>query len=219
MKITAINIACPDFVSLDGGPKKHRSGILKKSVSGPVFLNQFGFDGDGVGDTRIHGGEDKAVCAYSVDHLPYWNEKLQRKLGPGSFGENLSMVGMLETTTHIGDIFEVGAAQVQVTQPRQPCHKLNKVFNDPSMACSIKKTGFSGYYLRVLKAGLVESGSTLKLIHKDANGFSIENANALLRKGGMNVQNMEDLISLPALSNSWRIMIQKRLDRILQDKG
>ena len=219
MKITAINIACPDFVSLDGGPKKHRSGILKKSVSGPVFLNQFGFDGDGVGDTRIHGGEDKAVCAYSVDHLPYWNEKLQRKLGPGSFGENLSMVGMLETTTHIGDIFEVGAAQVQVTQPRQPCHKLNKVFNDQSMACSVQKTGFSGYYLRVLKTGMVESGSPIKLIHKDPNGISIEDANALLRKGGANVPNMKNLISHPSLSNEWRKMFQKRLDRIIPVKG
>jgi MOSC domain-containing protein YiiM len=219
LKITAINIACPDFVSLDGGPKKHRSGILKKSVSGPVFLNQFGFDGDGVGDTRIHGGEDKAVCAYSVDHLPYWNEKLQRKLGPGSFGENLSMVGMLETTTHIGDIFEVGAAQVQVTQPRQPCHKLNKVFNDPSMACSIKKTGFSGYYLRVLKPGLVEPGDTINLFHKDPSEFSVEKANALLRKGGINIQYMEELISHPALSSDWREMIQKRLNRFDAKKG
>ncbi|MBT3510451.1 MAG: MOSC domain-containing protein [Nitrospina sp.] len=219
MKIISINIASPSLVSLDGGPKKYKSGIFKTPVSGPIFLDHLGLKGDGVGDTKIHGGEDLALCVYCVEHLSYWNEKLNRKLESGSLGENLSVEGMLETDVNIGDIFEVGSAQVQISQPRQPCHKLNKVFNDQSMACSIKKTGFSGYYLRVLKAGLVESGSTLKLIHKDANGFSIENANALLRKGGMNVQNMEDLISLPALSNSWRIMIQKRLDRILQDKG
>ena len=219
MKIISINIASPSLVSLDGGPKKYKSGIFKTPVSGPIFLDHLGLKGDGVGDTKIHGGEDLALCVYCVEHLSYWNEKLNRKLESGSLGENLSVEGMLETDVNIGDIFEVGSAQVQISQPRQPCHKLNKVFNDQSMACSIKKTGFSGYYLRVLKAGLVESGSTLKLIHKDANGFSIENANAHLRKGGMNVQNMEDLISLPALSNSWRIMIQKRLDRILQDKG
>jgi MOSC domain-containing protein YiiM len=219
LKIISINIASPSLVSLDGGPKKYKSGIFKTPVSGPIFLDHLGLKGDGVGDTKIHGGEDLALCVYCVEHLSYWNEKLNRKLESGSLGENLSVEGMLETDVNIGDIFEVGSAQVQISQPRQPCHKLNKVFNDQSMACSIKKTGFSGYYLRVLKAGLVESGSTLKLIHKDANGFSIENANALLRKGGMNVQNMEDLISLPALSNSWRIMIQKRLDRILQDKG
>ena len=219
MKIISINIASPSLVSLDGGPKKYKSGIFKTPVSGPIFLDHLGLKGDGVGDTKIHGGEDLALCVYCVEHMSYWNEKLNRKLESGSLGENLSVEGMLETDVNIGDIFEVGSAQVQISQPRQPCHKLNKVFNDQSMACSIKKTGFSGYYLRVLKAGLVESGSTLKLIHKDANGFSIENANALLRKGGMNVQNMEDLISLPALSNSWRIMIQKRLDRILQDKG
>lgn len=212
LKIISINIISPARVSLDGGPKKVRSGYFKLPVSQPIFLDYLGFEGDGVGDTRIHGGEDKAVCAYCTDHFPYWADKLQREILPGSFGENLSLLGMLETEVNIGDIFEMGAAQVQVSQPRQPCFKLNKVFKDQSMACSVKTTGFSGYYFRVLKSGLVEPGALIKRIHEGS--FSIEKTNALLRKGGSNAEQMQELISLPALSDDWREMLQKRLNRL-----
>ena len=109
----------------------------------------------------------------------------------------------------------MGAAQVQVSQPRQPCFKLNKVFKDQSMACSVKTTGFSGYYLRVLKPGLVEPGSLVKKIKNGS--FSIEKANALLRKGGSNAEQMQELISLPDLSDDWRGMLQKRLNRLNSD--
>ena len=214
LTIVSINIASPARVSLDGGPKKIRSGIFKMPISEPILLDFLGFDGDGVGDPRTHGGKDMAVCAYCVDHFPYWKEKLQRNIVSGSFGENLSLLGMPETTINIGDIFEIGSAQIQVSQPRQPCHKLNKVFKDQSMACSVKKTGFSGYYLRVLKTGMVEPGSLIKLIHKDPNCFSVEKANALLRKGGANIKHIEELISLSALSDEWREIIQKRLNKM-----
>lgn len=211
MKIVSINIAFPAHVSLDGSPKKIRSGFFKVPVSQPVFLDYLGFEGDGVGDTRIHGGKDKAVCAYCIDHFPYWSDKLQREILPASFGENLSLTGMPEREINIGDIFEIGSAQIEVSQPRQPCHKLNKVFNDQTMACAVKKTGFSGYYFRVLRPGLMEAGALMKRIH--AGQFSIEKANALLRKGGANIQHMQELISLPALSEDWREMFQKRLSK------
>ena len=211
LKIISINTASPTRVSLDEGPNKVRSGIFKEPVSKPVFLGYLGFEGDGVGDTRIHGGEDMAVCVYCADHFPYWVDKLQRTILPGSFGENLSVSGMSEETINIGDIFEMGSAEVEVSQPRQPCHKLNKVFKDQSMACSVKKTGFSGYYLRVLKSGLVKPGTLIKRIHEGS--YSVEKANALLRKGGTNIQYMQELISLRALSDGWREMLQKRLDK------
>jgi MOSC domain-containing protein YiiM len=214
LKVISINIASPEYISLEGGSKKHKSGIFKTPVSEPIFLDYLGFEGDGVGDLKIHGGRDKAICAYCVEHLPFWSKKLQREISPGSFGENLSLLGMPETDINIGDIFDIGSAQVQVSQPRQPCHKLNKVFNDQTMACSVKKSGFSGYYFRVLKTGVVESHSLLKKTQKGSNEFSIEKANALLRKGGSNIPDMEELISIQALSDEWQKLIQKRLSRL-----
>jgi len=215
LKIISINIISPARVSLDGGSNKVRSGYFKLPVTQPIFLDYQGFEGDGVGNTKIHGGEDKAVCAYSTEHFSYWADKLLREILPGAFGENLSLLGMLETEVNIGDIFEMGAAQVQVSQPRQPCFKLNKVFKDQSIACSVKTTGFSGYYFRVLKPGLVEPGLPIKKIKNGS--FSIEKANALLRKGGSNAEQMEELISLSDLSDDWRGMLQKRLNRLNSD--
>jgi MOSC domain-containing protein YiiM len=219
LKVISINIASPEHVSLDGGPKKHKSGIFKTPVSEPIFLDYLGFEGDGVGDLKVHGGKDKAICAYCIEHLTFWSKKLQREISPGSFGENLSLLGMPETDINIGDIFNIGSAQIQVSQPRQPCHKLNKVFGDQTMACSVKKSGFSGYYFRVLKTGIVENHSLVKIAQKGSNEFSIEKVNALLRKGGANIPDMEALISIQALSDEWQKLIQKRLNRLKFLKG
>ena len=211
MKIISINTNSPTRVSLAKGLTKIKSGIFKKPVSQPILLDYLGFESDGVGDTRIHGGKDMAVCVYCVDHFSYWEDKLQREILPGSFGENLSVSNMSERAVNIGDVFEIGSSQVEVSQPRQPCHKLNKVFNDQSMACSIKKTGFSGYYMRVLKPGLVKPGTLIKKVYQ--GHYSIEKANALLRKGGTNIQQMQELISLKALSDNWREMLKKRMNK------
>ena len=190
-----------------------------QAASEPIFLDHLGFSGDGVGDTKTHGGKDLAVCGYCAEHFPYWVDKLQREIGPGLFGENLSLLGMPETSINIGDVFEIGTAQIQVSQPRQPCHKLNKVFNSQAMACNFQKSGFSGYYFRVIKTGMMKTGSLVKIIHKDPNEFSIEKANALLHKGGSNAQYMEELISIQALSSQWREMMRKRLDRLNIPRG
>lgn len=219
MKIVSINIALPELVSLGNSPKKYRSGIYKTPWADPILLNPQGLQGDGVGDTKIHGGSDKAVCVYCVEHYPFWSEKLQREIDPGSFGENFSIEGLCEASVHIGDIFEVGSAQVQITQPRQPCHKLNKVFDDQSLACNFKSTGFTGYYLRVLKSGKIDTGSSIKKIYNDPAKFSIEDANALLRKGGSNIEQMENLISLQALSEEWKEMFKKRLLKFKNKQG
>jgi MOSC domain-containing protein YiiM len=81
------------------------------------------------------------------------------------------------------------------------------------MACDIKKTGFSGYYLRVIKPGLIQPGTSIKRIHEGS--YSIEKANGLLRKGGSNIEDMKVLIDLPALSDGWRKMFQKRVEKYM----
>jgi MOSC domain-containing protein YiiM len=214
LKIASINIAFPDLISLDGGPRKIRSGIFKTPTDKPVFLDLLGFEGDGVGDTKIHGGKDKAVCGYCVDHFPYWIDKFKRPIAAGSFGENLSLVDIPESVVNIGDIFSIGLAQIQVSQPRQPCHKLNKIFSDQSMACSVQKTGFSGYYFRVLSPGWIDTKLSIQRICKGS--FSIEKANALLRKGGKNIADIEELLSLEALSDDWRQIFLKHLGKLTQ---
>ncbi|GJL78348.1 MAG: MOSC domain-containing protein [Nitrospinaceae bacterium] len=208
--IQSINIAVPGQVVVAGN-KKMFSGILKKPVLGKVFLDNLGFHGDGVADDRYHGGGDKAVCAYCVDHFSFWEKELDRDLHFGAFGENLSVRGWTEHEVHIGDVFRIGEAEVQCTQPRQPCHKLNKIFDFQAMACRVQTTGFSGFYLRVLKPGWVQANCEVTLLKKDPARISIERANGLMHKNKKDWDGIHEILSVTALSDSWKETFQKRL--------
>jgi MOSC domain-containing protein YiiM len=211
VKLASLNIALPEKVDLNGGGKKLLTGIFKKPVEGKIFLDELGFRGDGVGDSRIHGGKDLAVCSYFVDHFPYWQTKLEREIKPGAFGENLSLSEINETQINIGDIFRLGEAEIEVSQPRQPCHKLNKVFDLQAMACKVQTTGYTGCYFRVKKTGWVKPDSKVEKIQEGLGKISIEMVNVLMFKEKKNKDLLKNVVSLQALSVEWREKFQKRL--------
>jgi MOSC domain-containing protein YiiM len=206
--IASLNISLPRHVTLDDGRTLH-TGLFKVPTEGPVYLDTLGFQGDGSADRVHHGGPDKAVCAYSTDYYAYWEKIIGRPTGFGAFGENLSLSGIGETGVHIGDVFKIGGASVQVSQPRQPCHKLNKVFGLQEMACKVQKTGFSGWYFRVLAAGWVSRGDTLERIEKGV--ISVEEANDLMHKDKKDAAKLRAILDESALSASWRDTFEKRL--------
>jgi MOSC domain-containing protein YiiM len=211
VKLVSLNITLPKKISLNGGVKKTLTGIFKKPINEKIFLDELGFYGDGVGNTRIHGGKDLAVCAYFVDHFPYWKTQLGREINPGAFGENLSLAGINETQIYIGDIFRLGEAEIEVSQPRQPCHKLNKVFDLQAMACKIQTTGYTGCYLRVKKTGWIKPDSVFEKIHEGLGKISIEIVNMLMFKEKKNQDLLRKVSSLKALSIKLREKFQKRL--------
>lgn len=210
--ILSLNVGLPANVIYDGN-QTMKSGILKRPVSGKVLLGRLGFEGDGSADRVNHGGEEKAVCVYCHDHYPYWERELSKKLSPGAFGENLTMTGLTEDKVHIGDIYRVGEATVQCSQPRQPCHKLNKIYGLQDMAARVQHSGFTGFYLRVLESGLVEAGSKVELLQKGDENFSISAANQLMYGDDKwNYIKIRAILALKFLSISWKDTFQKRLD-------
>jgi MOSC domain-containing protein YiiM len=211
IKLVSLNIALPEKCNLNSESKKKLTGFFKKPVDRKIFLDEMGFRGDGVGDSRIHGGKDLAICSYFVDHFSYWLEVLQRELKPGAFGENLSLSGTNEKQINIGDIFRIGEAEIEVSQPRQPCHKLNKVFELQAMACKVQKTGYTGCYFRVKKTGWVKPDSVLKKIKEGLGKISIEMVNVLMFKEKQNQDLLTKVACLQELSIDWREKFQKRL--------
>lgn len=210
-KLVSLNIALPALVQLDGTAKKFRTGMFKKPVNERIYLDKLGFHGDGVGDTRIHGGNDLAVCAYFVDHFSFWNNELNRLLEPGAFGENLSLAGIDETQINVGDVFSLGEAEIEVSQPRQPCHKLNKVFKYQGMACKVQTTGFTGCYFRVKKKGWVEPGAAIEKVQDGLGKISIDKINTLMFKEKNDINLLSKVVSQEALSLEWREKFEKRL--------
>lgn len=208
--ITSINIGTPREV-IYAEDRKLMTSLKRSPVKEKVFLDLMGFEGDQVADPVNHGGRDKAVCGYPADHYSVWEKELSRNMLPASFGENLTINGLTENQIHIGDIFRVGEAEVQCTQPRQPCHKLTKIFGFPKLASRIQDSGYCGYYFRVLKQGWVQVGMAVERIHSDKEKISVMNAHYLMYRDKTKYEAIEQLKAHPALSDSWKMTFGKRL--------
>ncbi|KKB74094.1 MULTISPECIES: MOSC domain-containing protein [Bacillus] len=208
-EISSIYVGSPEVCEFEG--KKVETAIFKRPAGSPVFLSRTNFDGDKQADLVHHGGADKAVCVYPADHYPYWENALGEKLPQAAFGENLSVKGLTEQDVCIGDIFKLGEALVQVSQPRQPCFKLAKKLNVKDMVLKVRDTGYSGFYFRVLEEGIVVPDSRLRFVSRDAHEITVAYANRLMYHDRNNQPAIRKILEVEALSESWRAAFIKQL--------
>jgi MOSC domain-containing protein YiiM len=161
--------------SHDGSPVTY-SAIRKLPISNEdhaieIQIDPLGVKGDEQSNLQVHGGIEKAVYAYAVEHYAFWRDCLVRQnhfdphheLEHGYFGENLTVSGMTEKDVYIGDNWHVGQTILQVTQFREPCFKLNIKMNYKAAAKTMVQSGFSGWYLRVIKTGTVQAGDEITI--------------------------------------------------------
>ncbi|RDV36445.1 MOSC domain-containing protein [Bradymonadaceae bacterium TMQ3] len=190
-----------------------RTGFVKEEVRGALWLDWENFEGDGQADRKHHGGVEKAVCVYSTAHLAYWSKRLWRAMGPGAFGENLSVEGLVEEDVCVGDVYRVGSALVRVTQPRSPCWKLARMHGEKKLALWVQQTGFCGWYFGVVERGLVEAGQALTLVERPFPQWSIAEVHAVryLRREDREAASL--LAGCSALSRTWREALEKRAVR------
>ncbi|WP_209125262.1 MOSC domain-containing protein [Alkalihalobacillus sp. BA299] len=209
MSCTSIQIGKPKSIEHNG--KEIKTGIYKAQVKGPVFIGKLNIEGDGQADLINHGGKDKAVCVYPLEHYEYWQNDLNRTMSNGSFGENLTVKGMLEKEVCIGDTYKIGDVIVQVSQPRQPCFKLAKRNGADDLVAHVQNTGYTGYYFRVLEEGFIEVNDTIELMKRHPNKISVSYANTIMFKEKENVEGIKAILAVDELSDSWRETLQKRL--------
>lgn len=185
--------------------KEWRTGMYKQPRNGPEWLGYGGFRSDEQADTRFHGGVDKAVCVYPSEHYPYWT-KLEEMSGalPGAFGENITSAGLLEDEVCIGDIYAIGEALVQVSQPRQPCWKLGRRWRVKDLALQVERTGKTGFYFRVLRHGHVKQGDAFSLTSRVQPQWTISRCNGVMHHDKGDIEAARELSSCPELSGSWK---------------
>ncbi len=205
----SLNIGLPAQMPFKG--KEVSTGIFKKPVQGPLFLSRLNFEGDGQADTVHHGGPDKAVCVYPHEHYAYWERELDIKLETGAFGENVTLDGLREDDVHIGDIFSLGEAVVQISQPRQPCFKLALRYGVPEMPVKVQETGYTGFYFRVLKEGKVERLDKLTRTQRHRHGISVSEANRVMHVDKNDLDAVRAMLQVEELSESWRKTLMKRI--------
>ncbi len=183
-KVISVNVGTPAEIGRKGN-RKILSAILKQPVRGPVTVRKLNLDGDRQADLSVHGGVDKAVYAYPSEHYEDWRKKFpDLKMDWGTFGENLTIAGLLEQDVHVGDQLEIGTAVFEVTQPRFPCFKLGIRFGDQSMIASFLESERTGFYLKVLKEGQVQAGEAIKRIHFNRIGETITSIVRMVKKSG-----------------------------------
>ena len=197
------------------GPKGVLSGIVKTPIAAATWLGPTGLDGDTQGDTRVHGGPEKAVLQYAFDHYAEWRSEigdLPFLMRPGAFGENISASGLTEQAVAIGDVFRLGAARVQVSQPRQPCWKLNARFGIPDMARRVQTSGRTGWYFRVLEPGRIGPEDELEMLDRPAPDWTITRIQRAFYRDTMNREELAGIAALEPLSEGFRARAGKRLE-------
>ena len=206
-----MNVALPSTQRY--GLEVLRTGGAKRPV--PNALLRFeGFDGDGQADLVNHGGPEKAVCVYPFDHYAHWERMFGRRLEWGAFSENLTVSGAVETEVCIGDVFRVGDAVVQVSQPRTPCSKLAGKNGERLLTKWVGQSGYTGYYLRVLSEGDVSVDDAFERVENHPDLISIADVNDVIFGRSDDAGMIERLANLPEFGTDGRAIFAERLARI-----
>jgi MOSC domain-containing protein YiiM len=170
VRITAVFIGTPRSVEAPGG-KVFTAGA-KKAVP-EAFLRVEGFDGDGQGNLRHHGGADRTVCVYAADHYAWWKQSRGIALNAGAFCENLTVEGALENDVCIGDVYRVGRALAQISLPRDPCRTLDKLTGIRDLWKITRDSGRCGFHMRTLQEGMVRAGDELALVSRHPQRITV----------------------------------------------
>ncbi len=209
MRLASIQVGLPRTVDAAGKPWE--TGFFKELVVGPVWLGRTNLVGDGQADLRNHGGPDKAVNVYAAEHYPVWSADLGLPEFPaGGFGENFTVLDALEADVCVGDVYDIGGARVQVSQPRQPCWKLARRWGIKDLALRVQQTMRTGWYFRVLREGEVAAGLPLTLVGRPHPEWTVAAANAVMHHDKGNLAAAAALAACPALSASWRGTLSRR---------
>jgi MOSC domain-containing protein YiiM len=194
--------------------KTVRTSIFKSPVAGRVRVAALNIDGDEQSDLEVHGGVDKAVYAYPMEHYAFWRRELPDLEFPwGAFGENLTTEGLSEETVAIGDRFRIGSAEFAVTQPRMPCYKLGLRFNRPEIVKAFLRSGRTGFYFAVLKEGELGAGDAVEPVGAAEPRLSVLDVTRLYASGGGDPGLLRRASELPALPQDWRDHFRERLEK------
>jgi MOSC domain-containing protein YiiM len=198
------------------GPEQVPSGYVKRSVAQPVEVTPLGLFGDEQADQTVHGGPEKAVYAYSINHYIAWQTEYPEhvsRLTPGGFGENLTINGLEEDEICVGDAHRIGSALLQVCQPRQPCFKFALYFGDNRLPKAMVRSGRSGWYYRVLEPGTLVAGDQVTLVDRPHPAFRFSRLVAIINRGAATHEEMVALSTMPELASSLRRMVSNALAR------
>lgn len=195
-------------------PDNEPTGIFKQERLQPVWLGREGLAGDAQADRRHHGGPEKALHQYAVGSYPQLAAAFPAAaalLVPGSMGENLSVPGWDEHAVCVGDVFRLGDARIQVSQPRAPCWKIDRRFGVTGMTRHVDDHALNGWYFRVIEAGEVAPGCEFRLLERPSPDATIDRLWRLWRAHRPDPDELRRFAQTPHMTESWYDKLRQRL--------
>lgn len=172
MKVISTNLGKPTTFQWNG--KEEQTGIFKYPTDKTMYLGTSDVKNDTVIDRKHHGGEHKACYLFGANQYPYWKKLYPNlKWNWGMFGENLTIEDLNEDALRIGDIYKLGTALVQITQPREPCYKLGIRFENQQVIKQFVQHKYPGTYIKILETGSVKKGDTMDLTWQSKSTLTI----------------------------------------------
>ncbi len=161
MQLISVNIGKAQ--PIENAKSSGVTGIFKQPLTSRVQIHALGLAGDTICDTENHGGVDQAVYVYGTDDYAWWAGEEDRELPPGTFGENLTITGLVSAAYAIGDRFHVGSVILEVTAPRIPCVTIAARMGDPRFVKRFRYAERPGLYCRVIQEGEVQVGDAVRV--------------------------------------------------------
>jgi MOSC domain-containing protein YiiM len=201
--VVSIQVGRPQLRTDENG-KVWSSAIFKHAVQTPLKLGKTNLEGDRQADLSVHGGPDKAVLAYAAEHYTEWHREGLAQMDYGAFGENFTISGQTEADVCLGDVYRIGEARVEVSQPRSPCAKLARKWKLPDLPARVLANGRSGWYLRVLQEGMVAPRQALQLIERPLPQWTIQKVATVFYNLEEHFDAAVELSQCLVLAESWR---------------
>jgi MOSC domain-containing protein YiiM len=214
--LLSIQVALPHDIgtedAADPMDQRWHSGFYKKPITGPVYVGSLTIAGDGQADLSVHGGPDRPILAYAAAHYEAWQKELHLADIPfGAFGENFTVAGLTDAEVCLGDRYAIGALQVEVSQPRQPCWKLARRWRNKQLPAMVIQHSRGGWYFRVLHEATIAAPSPIKLLERPYPAWTISRAMHVMYHGQTDAESTRFLSTFPPLSADWRGYFSRRL--------
>ena len=185
--------------------RPYATAYRKQEVPGPVHVGPLGLAGDEQADKKFHGGPHMAVLMYADRHYAGWRElDGLADMGPGGFGENLTVTRTDETEVCIGDVLQVGATRLQIASPRGPCADISRRWDREWLLKKVVERRHTGWYLRVLEPGVVQAGNPVRLLERPHPDWSVDRMLRLRYVMPRDHTGLRDATAVAAFSPEWR---------------
>jgi MOSC domain-containing protein YiiM len=147
-------------------------GIPKRPIV-EAEVTPEGIRGDSWAHPQIHGGLKQALLLITSEGI----EELIAQgypLHSGALGENFTVTGLDRREMRIGQRYRAGEVLIELTKTRTPCTTLDvygasikqAVYDAQVQAGDVSspRWGLSGFYARVLRAGVVRQRDIIQLV-------------------------------------------------------